>query len=184
MVNSIRNKLLREENEYFHQKIDTICIKELKNFQHLGRKIGPFKVGHPYSLDNYIARILIKEGYIRFDDGNQITAKTIQKINFRESTNRELGNIPKNHKHVYIQAHQELRLLNTQSEEGKKPKKDFKQLYSDINDLIRVRLAKIIRFAIQTQNIQSKKALTSEELILFEGLSKQIKEWRDYLGSI
>ncbi|MHA1475811.1 MAG: hypothetical protein ACTSQ5_11580 [Promethearchaeota archaeon] len=112
-MNSIRNKLLREENEYFHQKIDTICIKELRNFQHLGRKVGPFKVGHPYTLDNYIARILIKEGYIRFDDGNQITAKTIQKINFRESTNRELGNIPKNHKHVYNQTHQELKLLNT-----------------------------------------------------------------------
>ena len=183
-MNSIRNKLLREENEYFHQKIDTICIKKLRNFQHLGRKIGPFKVGHPYTLDNYIVRILIKEGYLRFDDGNQITPKTIQKINFRESTNRELGNIPKSHKHVYIQAHQELILLNKLSENGKKPQKDFKQLYSDVNDLIRVRLAKIIRLAIQTQNIQSKKSLTSEELILFEGLSKQIKEWRDHLGSI
>ncbi|MHA1920266.1 MAG: hypothetical protein ACTSWX_11020, partial [Promethearchaeota archaeon] len=86
MVNSIKNKLLREENDYLHQKIDTICLKELKYFQHLGRKIGPFKVGHPYTLDNYIARILIEEGFLRYDDGNHITPKTIQKINFREST--------------------------------------------------------------------------------------------------
>ncbi len=182
--NSITAQLLREDNEFNHQKVDTVCMKNFpQSINHLGKRIGPFKVGHPYSLDHYLAKIFVKKEYLRFDDEKLLNRKSIQKINFQESTNPELGKI-EDHSYVYTQAHEQLELINEMYEQGKAPRQDFKQFYSDVNDLIRVRLAKINRLATQPQNVQSRKVLTSEENILFEEISKKINEWREHLGKV
>ncbi|UYP46606.1 hypothetical protein NEF87_002891 [Candidatus Lokiarchaeum ossiferum] len=182
--NSICAQLLREENEFSHEKVDTLCMKDFPHsINHLGKRIGPFKVGHPYPLDHYVAKILVKKGYLRFDDEKLLNRKSIQKINFQESTNPELGKI-EDHSYVYTQAHEQLKIINEMYEQGKAPRQDFKQFYSDLNDLIRVRLAKINRLATQPQNVQSKKVLTSEEIILFDEISKNINEWREHLGKV
>ncbi len=182
--NSIKSKLLREENEFIHQIVDTICIKDFPNSMiHLGKKIGPLKLGHPYSLEQYIAQIFVKNGFLRYNDESHLNRKAIQKINFQESTNPELGNI-QGYNYIYTQAHEQLLLSNQMYENGDIPRQDFKQLYSDVNDLIRVRLAKINRLASQTQNLQSKKKLSSEEQILFEQISENIKEWKENLGTV
>ncbi|MHA1602749.1 MAG: hypothetical protein ACTSUI_07015, partial [Promethearchaeota archaeon] len=155
MVKSILRELERKENEFSHQKVDITCIKKMKSFSHLGRHYGPFKLGHSYNLDNYIARILVEEGFCKYDENGVLNRKAIQKINFIESTNKELGDL-NNKDYIYVQAHEQLEILNTLSEKNKIPRQDFKQLYSDVNDLIRVRMAKISRLANQSSSIAAK----------------------------
>ena len=182
MVNSISNQLFRIKNEFIHNRIDTTCIKEYPHsFTHLGHRLGPFKVGHPYNLEHYVARIFVEEGYLKYDDGSHMNAAAIQKINFQESTNPELGGIQD---HVYVQALEQLKILGILYEREQIPRRHYQQLYSDFNDLIRVRLAKIGRLAIHSQDLKMKKKLTSEEQILFDHISSDISKWRESLGTI
>ena len=183
MVNTIKSQLKREEIEFSHQNVDTLCVKTLSAFQHLGRRLGPFKVGHPYTLENYIARILIEEGYLKYNETGHLNRKGIQKINFQESTSTSLREL-KQHDYIYVQAHEQLELLNKLYERGKIPRQEYTQFYSDVNDLIRVRISKINRLALQSKTPHTKKLLTSEEQILFSRLSKIIQQWKDYLGKI
>ena len=109
--NSIPAKLRREQNDFIHKKADTVCIKEFnESFWALGKKVGPFKVSFPYQLDNYIARILVEYGILRYEDKSQLNNSAIQKINFQESTNRELRKIQD---HVYVRALEQLQLLES-----------------------------------------------------------------------
>lgn len=179
---SIKNKLKRDQNEYIHQKVDVIVIKEFPTFTILGKRIGPFKLGHPMTIEQYIARILVEEGIVKFDDSSQLDRKGIQKINFKESTNPELGKIAEDF--IYTQAREQLEITNSLYEQGKVPRQDFKQLLSDVNDLIRVRLAKINRLAVQNGRSQSERFLTQEEKILYEEISEKIQEWKATLGKI
>jgi len=145
---------------------------------HLGRRIGPFKIGNPYSLEYYIARILVEEGYLKFDENKIINSAAIQKINFMESTNPEPKPIEDM---VYVQAAQRLSIFENLLKDDKIPRRDFSQLYSDVNDLIRVRLAKIIRLATQPQQLKTKKLMTEEERILFDQISNSIHEWQNFV---
>jgi GINS complex protein helical bundle domain len=181
-IDSISSQLHRYENDFLHQKIDTICIKELDSFTLLGRRIGPFKVGHPYTLDQYIAHILVEAEFLKFSDDSHLSPKTIQKINFQESTNPELGKIPD--PYIYTQAHSELEILDRLFSQNKVSRHEFTQLNSDVQDLIRVRLAKITRLAAQTGKTHLLKNLTNEEMLLFEDISIKIKEWREQLSQI
>ena len=181
--NSIRSELNRKKNELIHQKVDTICSKTMPAFRHLGRKLGPFKVGHPYTLENYISRILVEEGILKYtDSGGHLNRKEIQKINFQESTIPELR--PIKEEYIYLQAHEQLEILNNLYERGKIPRQEFTQFYSDVNDLLRVRISKINRLAIQQKTPQVSKLLTTEEHILYTRLSQTIEEWRNQLGKI
>ncbi|MCF2138840.1 MAG: DNA replication complex GINS family protein [Candidatus Lokiarchaeota archaeon] len=179
---SIKNKLKRDQNKYIHQKVDVIVTKEFPSFHILGKHIGPFKLGHPMTIDQYIARILVEEGIVKFDDTKHLNRKGIQKINFQESTNPELGKIAENF--IYTQAREQLEIMNKLYEQGKIPRQEFKQLLSDVNDLIRVRLAKINRLAVQTGRSQSERNLTQEERILFDEIASKINEWKTALGKV
>ena len=180
--NSIRSELDRKKNELVHTKVDTTCSKAMPAFSHLGRKLGPFKIGHPYTLDNYIARILVEEGILKYTDSGHLNRKAIQKINFQESTVPELR--PIKQEFIYLQAHEQLEILNKMYEQSKIPRQEFTQFYSDVNDLLRVRISKINRLAIQQKTPQVSKILTMEEKILYDRLSKAIEEWRTHLGKI
>ena len=180
--NSIKSVLDRKKNELIHNKVDTTCSKAMPAFNHLGRKLGPFKVGHPYTLENYIARVLVEEGFLKYTDSGHLNRKAIQKINFQESTIPELR--PIKEEYIYLQGHEQLEILNKLYEQGKIPRQEFTQFYSDVNDLLRVRISKINRLAIQQKTPQVSKLLTTEERILYERLSQTIQEWRTYLGKI
>jgi hypothetical protein len=179
MVNSITSKLTRIEMQFTHNKVDTICIKDFPTpITQLGRRIGPFKIGNPYTMEYYIARILVEEGYLKFDENKIINSAAIQKINFMESTNPELKTIEDM---VYVQAIQRLSIFENMLKDDKIPRRDFSQLFSDVNDLIRVRVAKIIRLATQPQHLKTRKILTEEERILFDYISDTIQEWQNFV---
>jgi hypothetical protein len=182
MVNSIRSKLQREENIFVHQHVDTICTKEFPHtFNHLGRRVGPFIIGHPYRLEQFVARIFVEQGYLRFDEKGMVNSGAIQKINFQESTNPELKKIQE---YVYVQGLEQLNILNKlDNGSNQSYRRDYRKLLSDLNDLIRVRLAKITRLANQTPDMKSKKLLTPEELVLYESISDAIQQWREHLGN-
>lgn len=181
MVTSIKSQLLRKEIEFIHNKVDTICTKDFPtSFPQLGKRVGPFKIGHPYTLDQYVARIFVERGYLKFD-GDQVDCNTIKKINFQESTNTELRKIPQDH--IYVQAMEQLNILDKFADDSRKAKQEYKTLRADINDLLRVRLAKINRLAMQSEDLKSKKLLTSEEIILFDVLSQAVREWREHLSN-
>jgi hypothetical protein len=166
---------------FAHQKVDTVCIKEFPtSVIQLGRRVGPFKLGNPYKLEYYIARIFVEQGFLKFDEKNLINSMAIQKINFMESTNQEPRQIDDM---IYVQSIQQLSLLDYLLKADKVPRRDFSQLYSDVNDLIRVRLAKIVRLATQPQLLKTRNLLTEEERILFDQLSHLIQEWQDYVPS-
>jgi GINS complex protein helical bundle domain len=182
MANSIKSQLLRVKNEFNHIKVDTLCKKTFEHsFHHLGRVIGPFKIGHPYQLDQYIARIFVEQGYLQFEEKGLLNSNTIQKINFQESTNPGIGKIQDK---IYVQALEQLKILSKLEENEPKSRREYRKLISDVNDLIRVRLAKITRLANQSRDMRTKKKLSAEELILFESISTQINDWRDILSKI
>ncbi len=178
---SIKEKLKREENKFIHLRAETLCQKKFPHsFQLLGRKIGPFKVGHTYTMENYIARIFVESGYLTYTDEYHVNSKTIQKINFEESTERQLKKIKDL---IYIQSREQMKIAKTHYENEDLSYRLMKQLFSDVNDLISVRLAKIGRLARFSKNLDAKKKLTDEELILFQELRNSIQEWQDYLRS-
>lgn len=180
--NSITSKLLREQMDFIQTRVDTICVKEFsQGFLHLGRRLGPFKLGHNYNLPYYIARIMVEEGILKFDEKTIVNSTSIQKINFQESTDPELHQVDD---HIYVQGVEQLKVLNIFQKHDKIPRREFNQLFSDLNDLIRVRLAKLSRLSIATQGMKTKSLLSSEEKILYEELSKGIKEWRDFLSKV
>jgi hypothetical protein len=181
MVNSIGHKLQRIELFFTHNKVDTVCIKEYSDvIMHLGHRLGPFKIGNSYSMEHYLARIFVEEGILKFDERNVINSTAIQKINFLESTNpepRQIDNM------VYVQAIEQLGILNTFFQQDKIPRRDYAQLLSDVNDLIRVRIAKIARLATQPQHLKTRKLLTEEEKILFDNISHAIQEFQEFVPS-
>ena len=140
MVNSITNKLTRIEMSFTHNKVDTVCVKDFPTpLIQLGRRIGPFKIGNPYSLEYYIARIFVEEGYLKFDENKIINSAAIQKINFMESTNPEPKPIEEM---VYVQAAQRLSIFENLLKDDKIPRRDFSQLYSAIIQIQKHRVSK------------------------------------------
>ena len=179
---TIARKIQRENNKYIHEKSDTFCVKDYNHsFLLMGRKIGPFKQGLSYKIENYIAHSFVEEGYLIFEDASKITSNTIRKINFQESTNPELRKIQD---HIYVQTLNQIKVMQSLNQKGKGNRREISQIFSDITDLIRVRLSKINRLASQTSDLKSTKVLTPEENILFEEISNTIKQWRDVIGKM
>ena len=178
---SITKKLKREENKFIHRKAETICQKEFPHtFQYLNKKIGPFKLGHTYTMENFIARIFVEADYLKFTDEYHINSQTIQKINFQESTSKQLNKIQDL---IYIQAREHLKIAQKQYQHDQIQYRDMSRLKSDINDLSSVRIGKINRLARHSRNLEAKKRLTDEELVLYEKLGQAFKEWQDYLNN-
>ncbi len=71
--------------------------------------LGPFKAGHNYNFPYFVARILVEQGLAKFEEKDIITSNGIKKINFQESTDKEVHKIDD---HTYVQAIQQLRIYN------------------------------------------------------------------------
>ena len=63
-------------------------------------------------------------------------------------------------------------------------RREFNQLNSDLDDMIRVRLGKINRLAMLPQNLKLINMLTPEEKMLYEELTLNIQNWRDFFSKI
>lgn len=176
-VNNLKLQLEREHIKHMNNKSDLICVKEYNDtFTVLGMKVGPFKLGHPYSFNNFLAKEMVKRGYLKFDENHIIEPSTIQKINFKESTNKPLE---KMQDLIYIRARDQLEIIEEKYEQEMITLRERNKLKSDYNDLINVRLEKINRLA-KSNNTRQKSMLTTEEQILYHELSNIITTWQQF----
>ena len=158
---TIRDKLQRTEMDFLHNRVDVICIKDYPDtFSFFDRRLGPFKAGHNYNFPYFVARILVEQGLAKFEEKDIITSNGIKKINFQESTDKEVHKIDD---HTYVQAIQQLRIYNVWYQQDKINRREFNQLNSDLDDMIRVRLGKINRLAMSPQNLKLINMLTPEK---------------------
>jgi len=173
---------MRAEMDFLQNKVDVQCIKDCPDsFVVLDRHVGPFKAGNTYTFYFWIAQILVQEGIVKFEDRDVITSQNIKKINFQESTNPELHKIEEN---TYLQTLEHLKVMNAWYSKDKIDRREYNLLCSDLNDLIRVRLGKVVRLAMQQQNLKTQTLLTPEEKILYDHLVLNIQEWSNFLSKI
>jgi hypothetical protein len=181
-VDSIRDQLQRAEMDFIHTRVDVVCIKDCTDtFPFFERRLGPFKSGHNYNLPFFVARILVEQGIGKLEEKDTVTSNTIRKINFQESSDKDMHKIDD---HTYVQAIQQLRIYNAWYQQDKINRREYNQLNSDLDDMIRVRLGKINRLALANQNMKFINMMTPEEKALYEQLNKNVQAWRDFFGKI
>jgi len=74
--------------------------------------------------------------------------------------------------------------MNAWYSKDKIDRREYNLLCSDLNDLIRVRLGKVVRLAMQQQNLRTQTLLTPEEKILYDHLVLNIQEWSNFLSKV
>jgi len=156
-------------------------FRAIKNFNSsisiLDKKIGPFIIGNHYHLEFWIAKPFIEREILEPIEDNKIDLQLIQKYAFNESRSKELKKLPNN---FYISVKEYLTILAKQIKINEAYKKRFKDVYSNISDLLSIRERKILNIVQLDNFLHYYQNLTYEEKVLIDNLDNDLKDWRKY----
>ncbi|MHA1822052.1 MAG: hypothetical protein ACTSVC_16380 [Promethearchaeota archaeon] len=143
----------------------------------LDKRLGPFIFGNTYRMEFWIAKIFIKNDILELADDNKWDVQKIQKIAFTEGRSQE---IKKTEDYLFTGIREYLEIMKYKKDMGLIPERIFKTLVSNMQDLITVRLRKIILLIQTKNNIALRENLSEEEKILIDDLSNNFGQWKEF----
>jgi hypothetical protein len=177
-INTIPKELERIRIKYINRYVETRAkIDFNQSIEIFGKIIGPFTTGNHYRMEFWIAKIFLKNDILELVDGDQLNLQNIQKIAFTEGRSKEINKIDP---FLFTSLKEYMDLLSGKIKLNLAVPRQFREIYSNAQDLIVVRHRKILSLSqtqLSTKNTQN---LTEEEKILMNNLTDDIECWKKY----
>ena len=147
------------------------------------RVLGPYREGQEVELPLWITIHLVKMGYARFREEDQLTLNALSTTHYKE-TLPGARQIPKLPKSFYFQLRRLLKDLKAQEAKDRAQGRELDKALALARDIVNIRVKKIASLSAsgeQTTELTSN--LTVEEVALYEDLRKNVDGWKkDILG--
>ncbi len=134
-------------------------------------------------LPLWIASHLVKMGYAKFREDDQLTLNALSTTHYKETLpgSRQIPKLPRN---FYFQLRRLIKDLKAQEAKDRAKGRDLDKAVSLARDIVNIRVKKIASLgASGEQTTELTSNLTAEELELYDGIRKAIEAWRkDILG--
>ena len=144
-----------------------------------GIKVGPFTEGKEYEVRLWIATELKKAGIARIRMEEPLTETILNKIQWKERAQKsqKVISLPEN---FYPKLRRFLQELNEEAIKKPEKRSELEKATNLSNDIIRMRLKKIISLASSGKNqtmTEIRHSFTKEEMKIYDSLYKIINEW-------
>ncbi len=169
----VLKELERIQFDFENKDISVKCLKNLEEFDMGDRKIKLLK-GVRIKIPFWLAISLEKDGYIEFEEINEINFPKLYNMAEKEGENIALQKL---NSYFYIA----MRKTYEEFKEKKKsiPYRQIEAIDMKLRELMTMRLSKIIKIAEKGRNITTKtRNFTPEERWLFEFVSEAIEKWK------
>jgi len=161
-----------------NSQVRIVVNRNCPEIQLAGLKVGPLEEGKEYEVQYWIANELERAGIARLREEELLDIKKLDKILWKEKVQqtRQLS-------HIEEDFYPRLRrfLSNLKKEANNNPEKtsEYRKAVGAANDIVNVRLRKIIYLASSTeQTNQTLNDLAKEERLLYNRLHTVINEWK------
>ncbi|MBD3352543.1 MAG: hypothetical protein GF364_13730 [Candidatus Lokiarchaeota archaeon] len=177
-INSTKKQLDRIRYKYINRVVETRAKKDFKTtVSVLGKKIGPFTAGNHYKLEFWIAKLFINYDILEIVGSDKLDLQNIQKIAYTEANAKEMKKV---NPLLFTAIREYLNILASRIKNGFTRERKFKDIYSNVQDLITVRHRKVIRLSQMKLTVRRLQNLTEEEKVLMKSLSQDFKEWKKF----
>ncbi len=169
----VLKELERIQFDFENKDISVKCVKNLEEFDMGDRKIKLLK-GVRIKIPFWLATFLEKDGYIEFEETNEMNFPILYKLSKKEGDNIALQQL---NSYFYIA----MRKTYEEFKDKKKsiPYRQIEAIDMKLRELMTMRLSKIIKIAEKGRNITTKtRNFTPEERWLFEFVSEAIEKWK------
>ncbi len=169
----VLKELERIQFDFENKDISVKCLKNLEEFDMGDRKIKLLK-GVRIKVPFWLAIFLEKDGYIEFEEKNEMNFPILYKLSKKEGDNIALQELSS---YFYIA----MRKTYEEFKDKKKsiPYRQIEAIDMKLRELMTMRLSKIIKIAEKGRNITTKtRNFTPEERWLFEFVSEAIEKWK------
>ena len=171
---SVLKELERIQFDFENKDISVKCLKNLEEFDMGDRKIKLQK-GVKMKIPFWLALNLEDDGFVEFEEANNIDFPLLYKMAIKEGENIDLQ---KMNSYFYIA----MRKTFEEFKDKKKtiPGRQIEAIDMKVRELMTMRLSKIIKIAEKGRNITNKtRNFTPEERWLFEFVSEAIDKWKE-----
>ncbi len=169
----VLKELERIQFDFENKDISVKCLKNLEEFDMGDRKIKLLK-GVRIKVPFWLAIFPEKDGYIEFEEKNEMNFPILYKLSKKEGDNIALQELSS---YFYIA----MRKTYEEFKDKKKsiPYRQIEAIDMKLRELMTMRLSKIIKIAEKGRNITTKtRNFTPEERWLFEFVSEAIEKWK------
>ncbi len=169
----VLKELERIQFDFENKDISVKCLKNLEEFDMGDRKIKLLK-GIRIKIPFWLAIFMEKDGYIEFEDINEINFSKLYNLAEKEGESIPLQEL---NAYFYIA----MRKTYEEFKDKKKsiPYRQIEAIDMKLRELMTMRLSKIIKIAEKGRNITTKtRNFTPEERWLFEFVLEAIEKWK------
>ena len=170
----VLKELERIQFDFENKDVSVKCLKNLEEFDMGDRKIKLLK-GIRIKIPFWLAIFMEKDGYVEFEETNEIDFPKLYKMSIKEGENIEIQEL---NSYFYIA----MRKTYKEFKDKKKsiPYRQIEAIDMKLRELMTMRLSKIIKIAEKGKNITTKtRNFTPEERWLYEFVSEAIEKWKD-----
>ncbi|MEM2083311.1 MAG: hypothetical protein QXV10_02230 [Nitrososphaerota archaeon] len=163
----IFRKIKDIEMEYLNSFIKIVLIRSIPYLEINNEVYNDLKQGTVLNVRRWIGEKLIEAKVAKYEE-DKIDINYLRQLEWKErNIINEVQEVPK---YFYLMIREKMKYCNEEE------KKEF---YNIIQDIISLRLAKLIRIAIMPTSIRDiDKKISIEEEILFEALKSIIENWK------
>lgn len=163
----ISRKIKDIEMEYLNSFIKIVLIRSIPYLEINNEVYNDLKQGTVLNVRRWIGEKLIEAKVAKYEE-DKIDINYLRQLEWKErNIINEVQEVPK---YFYLMIREKMKYCNEEE------KKEF---YNIIQDIISLRLAKLIRIAIMPTSIRDiDKKISIEEEILFEALKSIIENWK------
>jgi hypothetical protein len=163
----ISRKIKDIEMEYLNSFIKIVLIRNIPYLEINNEVYNDLKQGTVLNVRRWIGEKLIEAKVAKYEE-DKIDINYLRQIEWKErNIINEVQEVPK---YFYLMIKEKMKYCNEEE------KKEF---YNIMQDIISLRLAKLIRIAIMPASIRDiDKKISIEEEILFEALKSLIENWK------
>lgn len=177
-MRSTKKELKRLRYTFLNEIVDTRALKDFKqSIEVLGKKVGPFKAGNHYRMEFWVAKTFLINDILQLTEKDKLDVQKIQKIAYKESRSRKIEKIDEN---LFLAIHEYLDVLNERVKRNLTKERKFKDVYSNVQDLVIVRQRKVGNLSQTKHTIRKIQNLAASEKVLIEHLSGTFEGWGQF----
>jgi len=172
LPNALEDKWFIFQHENMNVKV--IFTRDLEKVQVAGKTLGPIEAGREVELPFWQAKILVDEGYAKYTEEINIDPLDIRKMIMKEYNSPKIEPIDK---HFYYLVKRELESLKSEYKTNPMPalSQKISQIETIMQDLISLRLAKIVKIALKGAKTNFMNNMSIEEAWLYNRLKKLLE---------
>ncbi len=164
--------------EFENTPTPVVAVKHVPEIEIAGTVVGSYDKGKEFKVKYWIARELIKSGFVRFLEGYPMDLVSLNKIQWKEpiQPGMRLSTVPK---HFYPRLRRFLVLLEEKAVKDVSSSEKYAKAKRLSQDIVECRLKKLVNlaaFPVQTDTVLQTMSL--EERILYDAVYSLVSKWK------